>query len=101
MPYRISAYSKRKAAGLGVIIKSAKNHKKKIDVFKKQKDKDGKMVLKKVATIGAYGMGDYPTFLRTKGKEFANKRRAAYKARMAKNRKVVGSAGYYADKILW
>ena len=33
MPYRISAYSKRKASGLGVIIKSAKNHKKKIDVL--------------------------------------------------------------------
>lgn len=101
MGYKISAYSKRKASGLGVIIKSSTRKGKKIDVFRKIKSKDGKMVMKKLASIGALGMGDYPTFLRTKGKEFANKRRAAYKSRMAKNLKVVGSPGYYASRILW
>ena len=28
-------------------------------------------------------------------------KRAAYKKRHSKNRSVVGSNGYYADKILW
>jgi len=70
----------------------AKNKKKKLDVFRKGV---------RVATIGANGMGDYPTFLRTRGKEFASKRRKAYKSRMAKNRKVVRSNGWYADKLLW
>ena len=101
MGYKISAYSSRKAAALGVIIKSSTRKGKKIDVFKKIKNKKGEMKLKKVASIGASGMGDYPTFLRTKGKEFANKRRAAYRARMKKNIGVVGSPGYYAGRLLW
>ena len=101
MTYNITAYSKRRATKLGVIIKPSTRKGKKIDVFKKIKNKQGEMKLKKVASIGAIGMGDYPTFLKTKGKEFANKRRKAYRSRMAKNIKVVGSAGYYAGKLLW
>jgi hypothetical protein len=46
-------------------------------------------------------MGDYPTFMQTKGKEFADSRRKAYKSRHAKDRIVRGTAGFYADKILW
>ena len=101
MGYTITNYSKRKARELGVIIKPSTRKGKKIDVFKKVKGKDGKMKEKKVASIGALGMGDYPTFLKTKGKEYADKRRKAYKSRHAKNLKVVGSAGYYANRILW
>tara|TARA_R100001079_G_C4347921_1_gene109787 strand:+ start:251 stop:457 length:207 start_codon:yes stop_codon:yes gene_type:complete len=65
---------------------------KKIDVFKGDK---------KVASVGALGMGDYETFKKTKGLEFANKRRKAYKSRHAKTRTKVGTPSYYADKILW
>lgn len=101
MSYTITAYSRRQAKKLGVIIKRSTNKKKKIDVFKKVKDKDGKMKLKKLASIGAIGYGDFPTFTKTKGKEFANKRRAAYKKRHEKDRHIRGTAGYYADKILW
>ena len=39
---------------------------------------------KKVASIGAIGYGDFPTFKKTKGKEFADKRRIAYKKRHEK-----------------
>jgi hypothetical protein len=46
-------------------------------------------------------MGDYPTFMQTKGKEFADIRRKAYKSRHAKDRIVRGTAGFYADRILW
>jgi hypothetical protein len=92
MTYIITAYTKRQAKKLGVKVKAATNKKKKIDVFK-----DGK----KVASVGATGYGDYPTFKKTKGKEYADKRRAAYKKRHQKNRLKVGTAGYYADQLLW
>jgi hypothetical protein len=51
-------------------------------------------------------MNDYPTYLakEKKGsyeKGYADKRRKLYKDRHEKDRKVVGSNGYYADKILW
>jgi hypothetical protein len=70
---------------------------KKIDVFKNGK---------KIASIGARGMNDYPTYLEKekKGyfpKGYANKRRKLYKERHEKDRHIVGSNGYYADKILW
>ncbi len=92
MSYTITSYSRSQAKKLGVVIKKSTNKKKKIDVFK-----DGK----KISSIGAIGYGDFPTFKKTKGIEYANKRRKAYKARHAKNRKKVGTNGYYADKILW
>tara|TARA_R110000787_G_scaffold227938_3_gene335633 strand:+ start:410 stop:715 length:306 start_codon:yes stop_codon:yes gene_type:complete len=101
MTYNITAYTKRKAKQLGVQIKPSTRKGKKIDVFKKIKNKQGETKLKKLASIGAIGMGDYPTFLKTRGKEYANKRRKAYRSRMAKNIKVVGSAGYYAGNLLW
>ena len=97
MSYKILPYTFAQAKKLGVTIKPSTNRLKKIDVFK-----DGK----KVASIGARGMNDYPTYLakEKKGyfdKGYANKRRKLYKDRHEKDRHVVGSAGYYADKILW
>ena len=80
-----------------MVIKPSSNILKKIDVFKNGK---------KVASIGARGMNDYPTYLLKEKygyyeKGFANKRRKLYKERHEKDRHVLGSAGYYADKILW
>jgi len=92
MAYTITAYTRARAKKLGVQVKLAKNKKKKLDVFKNGK---------KVASVGARGMGDFPTYKRTKGLEFAKKRQKAYKSRMAKNRTKVGTNGYYADKLLW
>jgi len=92
MSYSITKYTKDKAKALGVQVKKSTNKKKKIDVFKDKK---------KIASIGAIGYGDYPTFMKTKGKEFADKRRAAYKKRHQKNRLKKGTNGYYADKLLW
>ena len=93
MAYSIKAYSKQQAAKLGVVIKPSTVQGKKIDVFNK---KGGKL-----ASIGALGYGDYPTFMAEEGKEYADRRRKAYKMRHEKDRHVRGSAGYYADKILW
>ena len=97
MPYKILPYSFRKAKELGVVIKPSTNFFKKIDVFKNGK---------KIASIGALGMNDYPTYLEKekKGyyeKGYAYKRRKLYKERHEKDRHILGSAGYYADKLLW
>jgi hypothetical protein len=96
--YNITTYSKKQASKLGVTIRPSKNAKKKIDVF----NKDGK----KLASIGARGMNDFPTYKKKERsgeveKGTANKRRALYKQRHSKDRNVKGTAGYFADKILW
>lgn len=92
MSYTITAYTRSQAKKLGVSVKKSTNPKKKIDVFK-----DGK----KVASVGAIGYKDFPTFMKEDGKEVANKRRKAYKSRHAKHRNKVGTNSYYADKLLW
>jgi len=92
MPYQIKANQRKRATAIGVTIKPSENKGKKLDVFKNGK---------KVASIGALGMSDYETYRKTKGDEYANKRRKAYKARHQKTRTKVGSPSYYADKILW
>jgi len=90
--YKITSYSKNRAKKLGVTIKPSSNKKKKIDVFKNGK---------KIASIGAVGYKDFPTYKATEGKEVADKKRKAYKARHEKDRHKKGSNGYYADQILW
>ena len=92
MSYTITTYTKNQAKKLGVVVKKSKNKKKKIDVFKNNK---------KVASVGAIGYGDYPTYIKTKGKEYADKRRKLYKIRHQKYRNIKGTNSYYADKLLW
>jgi hypothetical protein len=89
--YKITDYSYNQADKLGVDIKPSTNKNKKIDVFK-----DGK----KISSIGGKGYKDYPTYLKI-DKSLAEERRKLYKIRHEKDRNVKGSAGYYADKILW
>lgn len=92
MAYSITSYTKKQAKKIGVEVKPSKVKGKKIDVFKKGK---------KVASVGAIGYGDYPTYIQTKGKKYADERRRLYKIRHESNRKKIGSNGYYADKLLW
>ena len=89
--YRIKSYSKKRAAELGVKIKPSTRSGKKIDVFKNGK---------KIASIGAKGYNDYPTFKEKYGKKFADQRKKAYLARHKKNI-IKNTPGYYAAKILW
>ena len=92
MGYSVTSYTKKQAKKIGVEVKPSKVKGKKIDVFKKGK---------KVASVGAIGYGDYPTFIKSKGKKYADERRRLYKIRHQSNRTKVGSNGYYADKLLW
>lgn len=90
--YDITSYSYQQAKRLGVTIKPSTNKKKKLDVFKDDK---------KIASIGAVGYGDYPTFMKSEGKEYADKKRSAYKKRHEKDRHVKGTNSWWADNILW
>jgi hypothetical protein len=87
--YNIKPYSLKKAEKLGVTIKPSKNKNKKIDVYKNDT---------KITSIGAAGMGDYPTYLQEKGRTYANARRRLYKARHSKDK---GLAGMFTKEILW
>ena len=91
MSYKIKSRQLKNAKKLGVTIKSSGLKTKKLDVFKDDK---------KIVSIGSLPYTDYSTML-LKNKDLAEKKRKAYKARHQKNRKVIGSRGYYADKILW
>lgn len=87
--YKIRSYSKQKAKELDVIIKPSAKPKKKIDVYKDDK---------KVASVGAIGFKDYPTYVTEKGKQYADERRRLYKIRHSKDN---GLNGYYAKNLLW
>jgi len=97
MSYVIKRYTLLQARKIGVTVKPSTRKGKKIDVFK-----DGK----KVASVGALGYDDYPTFMKKERegkvpKGTAERRRKLYKIRHRKDRNVRGTPGYYADKLLW
>jgi hypothetical protein len=92
MSYKITEYTKRKAKEYGLIVKPSKLKGKKIDVFKKDK---------KVASVGAIGYNDYPTYIKKKGKKYAEERRRLYKIRHKNDRTKRNTPGWYADKLLW
>ena len=92
MTYQIKQYTRDQAKRLNVIVKPSTNKNKKIDVFKDKK---------KISSIGAINYSDFPTYLQTKGKKFADQRRRLYKIRHDNTRHVKGSPSYYADQLLW
>lgn len=97
MAYRIKRYTYQQAKKLGVEVKPSSVKGKKIDVFKNGD---------KIASVGALGMNDYPTYLEKERegkveKGTADRRRKAYKTRHEKDRHTKGTRGYYADKLLW
>jgi hypothetical protein len=89
--YSITKYSYEKAKQLGVKIKPSKNTGKKIDVYKNGV---------KVASVGNIHYKDFPNYLK-QDKDLAIQRRHLYKLRHEKDRHRKGSAGYYADQLLW
>jgi hypothetical protein len=93
MPYTIKNYTKQRAKELGVVVKPSTRKGKKIDVF----DKEGN----KLASVGALGYGDYPTFMQNEGKQFAEQKRKNYKIRHQKDRTKKYSNGWFADNLLW
>lgn len=91
--YRITNYTRTQARKHGVTVKRSTNPDKKIDVFN--------ATGRKIASVGAVGYADYPTFMATRGKTYARRRRRLYKIRHQKDRTRRNTAGYWADKLLW
>jgi hypothetical protein len=90
--YNIKKYSYDQAKKLNIVIMPSKNKLKKIDVFNNK----GELL----HSIGDINYFDYPTYLLV-DKALANNRRKLYKIRHEKDRKIKGSASFYADRILW
>jgi hypothetical protein len=90
--YRITDYTKKQAKRLGLVVKPSSVEGKKIDVYK------GSV---KVASVGALGYSDYPTYMKKMGKKYADERRRLYKIRHKKDRLKKGTNGWYADQLLW
>ena len=87
--YMIQPHTRRKAREHGVQIRISSRKGKKIDVYK-----NGEFVV----AIGSLHMSDYPTYIKSHGRIYAEKRRRAYHARSKGN---TGPAGFYARKLLW
>jgi hypothetical protein len=90
--YVITDYTKAQANKLGVVVKPSSKKNKKIDVFKNDK---------KIASIGDINFLDYGNYIKRNGLEYANRRRELYRKRHAKDLNVVGSNGWFANKLLW
>ena len=88
--YNITDYSFEKAAELGLTIKPSTRKGKKIDVYK---DDDY------LVSIGSIKNFDYPTYVKEKGKAYAEKRKALYHQRHRKDLKHF--KGFVAMYILW
>ena len=91
-PYNITKYTLNRARKIGVTVSPSTNKTKKIDVYRKGK---------KIASVGAAGMNDYPTYMKLKGNKFAKTRRRLYKMRHEKDRHERWTRGWLADVLLW
>lgn len=90
--YVITDYTKQRAKKLLVDVKVSTKKNKKIDVYKNGK---------KIASIGDSRYFDYPTYLISKGKKYADERRRLYRIRHKGENLKIGSPGYYAWFLLW
>lgn len=93
--YKIQPYTLEKAKQLGVRVRVSENPRKKIDVL----DWKGNYIL----SIGDPKYMDYPMYLASDKftKEYADERRRLYRIRHMRDASVLGSAGYYAQRLLW
>jgi len=91
--YIITTYTKNKAKKLNVIVLPSEKKNKKIDVY----DLYGNFIV----SIGDVNYLDYPNYTKLYGKKIADERKRLYKIRHKKDRLVKGTAGYYADQLLW
>jgi hypothetical protein len=91
--YVIPPQIHKNARELGVSVYPSDNPKYKIEVY----DSDGIFMFR----LGASGYSDYNSYIRDKGKEFADKRKKAYESRHKKEIQKTQSRGWFAYKLLW
>ena len=90
--YSITNYTYKQAKRLGVTVKPSKNKSKKLNVYQNGK---------KIASVGAYGMSNFPTYIRNSGLAYAKTRRRLYKMRHEKDRHRKWTKGWLANQLLW
>jgi hypothetical protein len=90
--YEITDYTKQRAKEYGVQVRPSTNKKKKIDVFSNGE---------KIASVGASGYKDYPSYAMERGKAYADERRRLYHIRHRRNIEKTGSPGFWAGVLLW
>ena len=95
--YNITNYTRKQAKKIGVIVKQSRKRDKKIDVYKTTGLKKGKLI----ASVGANGMNDFPTYIKKRGLKYAKTRRRLYKMRHERDRHEKWTNGWLADKLLW
>jgi hypothetical protein len=93
MSYKIKQYTLGKAKELGVQVFPSDNPKYKIEVY----DADGVFMF----YGGSPKYSDFPTYMETHGREYANERRRLYRLRHKKEIDDVGSRGWYISELLW
>jgi hypothetical protein len=91
--YQISKYTEDRAKDLGVKVIASTRKNKKIDVLDYHNNY--------ICSIGDIRYKDYPSYVKEKGKEYADQRRRLYKLRHQKTSKVLGSCSYYSANLLW
>ena len=74
--YKITKYSLDQAKRLNVEIKPSTKKNKKLDVYKNDK---------LITSVGDKRYSDYPTYIKTRGKEYADERRKLYRIRHKKD----------------
>lgn len=87
--YQITDYTKQRAKEIGVEVRPSLNPDKKVDVFKNNH---------KIASIGSINYLDYPSYIREKGKSYANFRRRLYHLRHSKDHRLEGLLSKF---LLW
>ena len=90
--YSIKNYTFEKAKMYGLEVKPSLKKGKKVDVYK-----GGEYI----ASIGSIDYSDYPTYLQTHSKEYAENRRRLYKCRHSKDSLIKLSPGWLAFHLLW
>ena len=90
--YIVTTYTYDKAKQLGLTVKVSKNKSKKIDVYKDNVY---------INSIGDSMYQDYPHYIITYNKEYADKRKLLYINRHKRNVDVKYSKQWLALKLLW
>jgi hypothetical protein len=91
--YQILPYTIEQAKKLNVIVKPSENQKFKIDVY----DLNNKFLF----SGGSPPNQDYPHYIQSHGKVYADARRLLYHERHKKEIKKVGSRGWVIAQLLW
>lgn len=92
MTYKITKYTERKAKQHNLIVKPSEKLNKKLDVF----DNTGNYIV----SVGDSRYADYPTYIKTKGQAYADKRKELYyKRHINKGEKY--SKDWLAKTLLW